>query len=98
MHPCGQLAQSLAMTRSNDKKAKKAACVERLERIARGDDKVCCNDDNEDDKQEKAVVSFREEALQEKCGVFGCISNGDWPTSLDVAHIICLGLVGLQHR
>lgn len=41
---------------------------------------------------------FRETALEEKCGVFGCISNGDWPTSLDVAHIICLGLVGLQHR
>ena len=34
----------------------------------------------------------------EKCGVFGCISNGDWPTNLDCAHIICLGLVGLQHR
>lgn len=42
--------------------------------------------------------SFRERALKEKCGVFGVISNGDWPTSLDVAHIICLGLVGLQHR
>ncbi|KAG9511078.1 Amidophosphoribosyltransferase, partial [Fragariocoptes setiger] len=42
--------------------------------------------------------SFRECGLEEKCGVFGCISNGDWPTSLDVAQIICLGLVGLQHR
>lgn len=42
--------------------------------------------------------SFRERALEEKCGVFGVISNGDWPTSLDVAQIICLGLVGLQHR
>lgn len=41
---------------------------------------------------------FRDRALEEKCGVFGVISNGDWPTSLDVAHIICLGLVGLQHR
>lgn len=38
------------------------------------------------------------EALGEKCGVFGCIANGEWPTNLDVAHIICLGLVGLQHR
>ena len=36
--------------------------------------------------------------LQDKCGIFGCIANGDWPTNLDVAHIICLGLVGLQHR
>mgnify|MGYP006938813825 CR=1 FL=1 len=38
------------------------------------------------------------EQLQDKCGVFACIANGDWPTNLDVAHIICLGLVGLQHR
>jgi len=36
--------------------------------------------------------------LKEKCGVFGCIANGDWPTNLDCAHIIYLGLVGLQHR
>lgn len=38
------------------------------------------------------------EHLQDKCGIFACIANGDWPTNLDVAHIICLGLVGLQHR
>ncbi|UXI15756.1 cyclin-dependent kinase inhibitor 1-like [Sarcoptes scabiei] len=38
------------------------------------------------------------EYLQDKCGLFACIANGDWPTNLDVAHIICLGLVGLQHR
>lgn len=38
------------------------------------------------------------EQLQDKCGVFACIANGDWPTNLDVAHIICLGLIGLQHR
>ena len=38
------------------------------------------------------------EYLQDKCGIFGCIANGEWPTNLDVAHIICLGLVGLQHR
>ena len=44
------------------------------------------------------LEEFRERALEEKCGVFGVISNGDWPTSLDVAQIICLGLVGLQHR
>ena len=43
-------------------------------------------------------VCFRDRALEEKCGVFGVISNGDWPTSYDVAYIICLGLVGLQHR
>ncbi|XP_015783872.1 amidophosphoribosyltransferase [Tetranychus urticae] len=41
---------------------------------------------------------MEEEMLGEKCGVFGCITNGDWPTNLDCAHIICLGLIGLQHR
>lgn len=50
---------------------------------------------NEDDEEKE---EFRDRALEEKCGVFGVISNGDWPTSLDVAQIICLGLVGLQHR
>ena len=36
--------------------------------------------------------------LREACGVFGCVSAKEWPTQLDVPHIICLGLVGLQHR
>ncbi|KAL3879046.1 hypothetical protein ACJMK2_031360 [Sinanodonta woodiana] len=36
--------------------------------------------------------------LREECGVFGCVATGNWPTDLDVAHTICMGLVGLQHR
>lgn len=36
--------------------------------------------------------------LQEACGVFGCVGTGEWPTQLDVSHIIYLGLVALQHR
>ena len=36
--------------------------------------------------------------MREACGVFGCVSAGQWPTQLDIPHIICLGLVGLQHR
>lgn len=43
-------------------------------------------------------MAKRADLLKEKCGVFGCVANGDYPTSLDVAHIVCLGLVGLQHR
>ncbi|GAB1609570.1 amidophosphoribosyltransferase-like [Argonauta hians] len=44
-----------------------------------------------------------ESGLEEACGVFGCVASGEWPrppktTDLDVPHIICLGLVGLQHR
>ncbi|CAH1267498.1 PPAT [Branchiostoma lanceolatum] len=39
-----------------------------------------------------------EGGLDEKCGVFACVAAGDWPTQLDVGHVICLGLVGLQHR
>ena len=36
--------------------------------------------------------------LQDECGVFACVSCVKWPTELDVANIISLGLVGLQHR
>lgn len=68
-------------------------------RLAAGTDDHGENAYNDDQNNSKLVEeSFRERALEEKCGVFGVISNGDWPTSLDVAQIICLGLVGLQHR
>lgn len=66
-------------------------------RLAAGLDETNRVDNSEDDLK-LIENSFRERALEEKCGVFGVISNGDWPTSLDVAQIICLGLVGLQHR
>lgn len=36
--------------------------------------------------------------LQDACGIFGCIATGSWPTTIDIAHIVYLGLVGLQHR
>lgn len=36
--------------------------------------------------------------LTHECGVFGCIATGEWPTQIDVAQVICLGLVALQHR
>lgn len=36
--------------------------------------------------------------LTHECGVFGCIGTGQWPTKVDVAQTICLGLVALQHR
>ncbi|ELU03400.1 hypothetical protein CAPTEDRAFT_18069 [Capitella teleta] len=36
--------------------------------------------------------------MKHACGVFGCVSAGQWPTDLDVANVICLGLVGVQHR
>ena len=36
--------------------------------------------------------------LREACGIFGCVATGNWPTEVDVAHVICLGLTGLQHR
>lgn len=39
-----------------------------------------------------------EAGITHNCGVFGCISAGEWPTQIDVAQIICLGLVALQHR
>ncbi|KAK2188585.1 hypothetical protein NP493_128g05105 [Ridgeia piscesae] len=36
--------------------------------------------------------------LRDACGVFGCVAKGAWPTHLDVTNLICMGLVGLQHR
>ncbi|XP_016278721.1 amidophosphoribosyltransferase [Monodelphis domestica] len=43
-------------------------------------------------------MELEESGIREECGVFGCISSGEWPTQLDVPHVITLGLVGLQHR
>lgn len=36
--------------------------------------------------------------LTHECGVFGAIATGEWPTQIDIAQVICLGLVALQHR
>lgn len=36
--------------------------------------------------------------LTHECGVFGAIAAGNWPTELDIAQSITLGLVALQHR
>lgn len=43
-------------------------------------------------------MELEESGMREECGVFGCIASGEWPTQLDVPHVITLGLVGLQHR
>ncbi|EGW07828.1 Amidophosphoribosyltransferase [Cricetulus griseus] len=43
-------------------------------------------------------MELEELGIREECGVFGCIASGEWPTQLDVPHVITLGLVGLQHR
>jgi len=46
-----------------------------------------------------SLMPYGEEAgITHNCGVFGCIAAGEWPTHIDVAQIICLGLVALQHR
>lgn len=31
--------------------------------------------------------------LTHECGVFGCIGAGDWPSQIDVAQSICLGII-----
>ncbi|XP_060526713.1 amidophosphoribosyltransferase-like [Cylas formicarius] len=36
--------------------------------------------------------------LTHECGVFGAIGTGEWPSQLEIAQIICWGLVALQHR
>jgi len=46
----------------------------------------------------RTVIGKEETGLTHECGVFGCIATGEWPTQIDVAQVICLGLVALQHR
>jgi amidophosphoribosyltransferase len=46
----------------------------------------------------KMVINKEETGLTHECGVFGCVATGEWPTQIDVAQVICLGLVALQHR
>ncbi|XP_025833981.1 amidophosphoribosyltransferase-like [Agrilus planipennis] len=36
--------------------------------------------------------------LTHECGVFGAIASGEWPTHVEIAQIVCLGLVAVQHR
>lgn len=53
------------------------------------------------DKQEpgtELIPNNEEAGITHNCGVFGCIGAGEWPTQIDVAQMICLGLVALQHR
>lgn len=43
-------------------------------------------------------MEFEESGIGEECGVFGCVAAGEWSTQLEVAQILTLGLVALQHR
>lgn len=43
-------------------------------------------------------MEFEESGIGEECGVFGCVASGPWPTQLEVAQVLTLGLVALQHR
>lgn len=47
---------------------------------------------------EEEIFPESTEGLRDACGIFGCVAGGEWPTNLDVAHIIYLGMIGLQHR
>ena len=43
-------------------------------------------------------MEFEENGIGEECGVFGCVAAGEWPTQLEVAQVLTLGLTALQHR
>uniref|UniRef100_A0A8C7XYL4 Amidophosphoribosyltransferase n=1 Tax=Oryzias sinensis TaxID=183150 RepID=A0A8C7XYL4_9TELE len=43
-------------------------------------------------------MEFEASGIGEECGVFGCVAAGEWPTQLEVAQVLTLGLVALQHR
>lgn len=60
-----------------------------------------CNDDckcHEKFKDKRIGRGVVSSGLTHECGVFGAIGTGEWPTHLEVAQIICWGLVALQHR
>ncbi|XP_050356216.1 amidophosphoribosyltransferase-like isoform X1 [Nymphalis io] len=76
------------------------------ERLSVNDSDNCQNDSCQCDRTQSEVKinSKRfgrgavESGLTHECGVFGAIGTGEWPTQVDVAQVICLGLVALQHR
>uniref|UniRef100_A0A8D0CYD4 Amidophosphoribosyltransferase n=1 Tax=Sander lucioperca TaxID=283035 RepID=A0A8D0CYD4_SANLU len=43
-------------------------------------------------------MEFEASGIGEECGVFGCVAAGEWPTQLEVAQVLTLGLTALQHR
>ncbi|XP_068628732.1 amidophosphoribosyltransferase-like isoform X3 [Battus philenor] len=61
----------------------------------------CCCDNTQSEVKVRSKRYGRgavESGLTHECGVFGAIGTGEWPTQVDVAQVICLGLVALQHR
>lgn len=48
--------------------------------------------------QEDASAGAGATGLTHECGLFGCVATGEWPTQMDVAQVVCLGLIALQHR
>ncbi|KAG8259564.1 hypothetical protein J6590_011859 [Homalodisca vitripennis] len=51
------------------------------------------------DLKNKSEESQELSGLKHECGVFACIGSRSWarPNQNDVAQVICLGLVALQH-
>lgn len=49
-------------------------------------------------EEQRLDMEFEESGIGEECGVFGCVAAGEWPTQLEVAQVLTLGLVALQHR
>uniref|UniRef100_A0A336LUI9 Amidophosphoribosyltransferase n=1 Tax=Culicoides sonorensis TaxID=179676 RepID=A0A336LUI9_CULSO len=60
----------------------------------------CCksNETNHEIKGKRFGRGAVQSGLTHECGVFGAIGAGNWPTELDIAQSITLGLVALQHR
>lgn len=70
---------------------------EKLE-INEQEDELACSMELLSIKQKKALRSQVDSGLTHECGVFGAIGCGEWPTHLEIAQIVCWGLVALQHR
>ncbi|XP_039288395.1 amidophosphoribosyltransferase [Nilaparvata lugens] len=56
--------------------------------------KQSVDESSDNEQQPEEVIT----GMRHECGVFGCVAASPWPTQIDVAQVICLGLVALQHR
>lgn len=66
-------------------------------RISKNEEDVCCALESISINKRKGRGQV-ESGLTHECGVFGAIGCGEWPSHLEIAQIICWGLVALQHR
>lgn len=64
----------------------KEHCTEVMSRLSLEESKCTRPQSKDQDRGQRLT------GLTHECGVFGCISAGDWPSPIDVGQVICLGI------